>query len=73
MKKVTFDAVLEGAMLEETMLEGQSSVLKRKENVLSKYRRPEMLKLAQDLLNAQEQSEEAFLGAQGVLLLNGLL
>ena len=33
----------------------------------------DMINAAKDILNEAEQTEEAFLGAQAVLLLNGLL
>jgi hypothetical protein len=39
----------------------------------TRYRKPTMLNAAQTLLNDEEVSEEAFLGAQGVLLIHGLL
>ena len=60
MKKplISFEAVLDDAL-------GQS--------LTEKYRRPELLRVAQAMLNADEQSEEDFLGAQAVLLLHGLI
>lgn len=39
----------------------------------TRYRKPTMLNAAQTLLNAEDVSEEAFLGAQGVLLIHGLI
>lgn len=38
-----------------------------------KYHRPEILKAAHELLLQDNLSEETFLGAQAVLLLNGLI
>lgn len=38
-----------------------------------KYVNEKMLTVAQDLLSEEDQTEEAFLGAQGVLLLAGLI
>ncbi len=43
-------------------------------DVLSeKFTNNRMLSIAKEVLSDNEQSEEAFLGAQGNLLLNGLL
>ncbi len=38
-----------------------------------KFNNNRMLTVAKEVLAEGEQSEEAFLGAQGILLLNGLL
>ncbi len=38
-----------------------------------KFSNDRMLTVARETLSSGEQSEEAFLGAQGILLLNGLL
>jgi hypothetical protein len=43
------------------------------QNTLEHFCKPEMIVSAQAMLCEQEMSEEAFLGAQCVLLLNGLL
>ncbi len=37
------------------------------------YTQPKMVEVAQEILSHENISEEAFLGAQGVLLLNGIL
>ena len=38
-----------------------------------KYSNEDVLKQAKELLQKDEQSEEAFLGAQGILMLHGLI
>lgn len=44
------------------------------EDILAKrYVKPNLLNTAQELLREDELTEEAFLGAQGVLLINGML
>lgn len=46
----------------------------RKRDVLrEKYCSEDALSQAKELLQKDEQTEEAFLGAQGILLLHGLL
>jgi hypothetical protein len=37
------------------------------------YQSPKLVMAAEAILDQDDQSEEAFLGAQGVLLLNGLI
>ncbi|WP_373531992.1 hypothetical protein [Vampirovibrio sp.] len=46
---------------------------KKRDTLHDKYGSDEALKQAKDLLLKDEQSEEAFLGAQAVLMLQGLL
>lgn len=46
----------------------------KKRDILSeKYCSEDSLKRAKEVLHKDDQSEEAFLGAQGVLLLHGLI
>ena len=46
----------------------------RKRDILrERYSNEDALRKANEVLQKGEQSEEAFLGAQGVLLLNGLI
>jgi hypothetical protein len=47
--------------------------LPKRDILREKYGNEDSLKLARDVLQKEEQSEEAFLGAQGILLLHGLL
>ena len=47
--------------------------IKKRDVLKDKYRSEEALNKARKLLQADDQTEEQFLGAQGVLLLNGLL
>lgn len=42
-------------------------------DVLSKYADDKYLHVAKNLLQAKEQSEEAYLGAKAILMLNGLI
>ncbi len=37
------------------------------------FTQPTMIRQAQDLLTREDQTEEGFLGAQAILLINGLL
>ncbi len=39
----------------------------------TKYCKPDVIRMANEMLQREEQSEEAFLGAQGVLMICGLL
>lgn len=43
------------------------------DDVLDRYLNHRMLDLAQEILKQQDQDEDRFLGAQGVLLLHGLI
>jgi hypothetical protein len=43
------------------------------DKVFNEYTQPKMLDAAQEMLCNEEISEEGFLGAQAVLLLNGVL
>ena len=47
--------------------------VKERDILRDRYCSEELLKQARELLLQDEQSEEAFLGAQGVLLLHGLI
>lgn len=42
-------------------------------SAFSTYSAPKLIEAAEDVLTRSEQSEEAFLGAQAVLLINGLI
>ena len=46
---------------------------KKRDVLQEKYGNAEALQMARQLLQLEEQSEDAFLGAQAVLLLQGLL
>jgi hypothetical protein len=46
---------------------------KKRDILAEKYGSDDALNRAKELLQATEQTEEAFLGAQGVLLLHGLI
>lgn len=46
---------------------------KKRDTLREKYGSEEALKQARELLLKDEQSEEAFLGAQAVLMMQGLL
>jgi hypothetical protein len=46
---------------------------KKRDVLQEKYGNAEALQIARQLLHLEEQSEDAFLGAQAVLLLQGLL
>lgn len=46
---------------------------KKRDILKEKYCSEDALNKAEQLLRADDQSEEAFLGAQGVLLLQGLI
>jgi hypothetical protein len=45
----------------------------KKRDILREYCSDELLKQARELLQKEDQSEEAFLGAQGVFMLHGLI
>lgn len=47
--------------------------VKQRDILRDKYGSDELLTQARELLQKEDQSEEAFLGAQGVLLLHGLI
>ncbi|HEY9745603.1 MAG TPA: hypothetical protein V6C99_05245 [Oculatellaceae cyanobacterium] len=47
--------------------------VKQRDMLREKYCNEELLRQARELLQKEDQSEEAFLGAQGVLLLHGLI
>lgn len=47
--------------------------IKKRDILNDKYRSEDALNKAKKLLQADDQTEEAFLGAQGVLLLHGLI
>jgi hypothetical protein len=47
--------------------------VKQRDTLRERYCSEELLNQARELLQKDEQSEEAFLGAQGVLLLHGLI
>lgn len=47
--------------------------LKKRDILSEKYCSEDALQHAKEVLQRDEQSEEAFLGAQGILLLNGLI
>jgi hypothetical protein len=47
--------------------------VKPRDILRDKYCSEDALKRAKELLQKDEQTEEAFLGAQGVLLLHGLI
>lgn len=46
---------------------------KKRDVLREKYCSEDALKQAKELLQKDEQTEEAFLGAQGILILHGLL
>ncbi|MCE3234947.1 MAG: hypothetical protein K0Q50_1127 [Vampirovibrio sp.] len=46
---------------------------KKRDVLREKYCSEDALKQAKELLQKDEQTEEAFLGAQGILLLHGLI
>lgn len=45
----------------------------KQRDILREYCSDELLNQARELLAKDDQSEEAFLGAQGVLMLHGLI
>jgi hypothetical protein len=51
----------------------KKSVFETFELIHNRFKKPEVVEAATEVLHAPEQSEEAFLGAQLVLMLNGAL
>jgi hypothetical protein len=43
------------------------------DKVFKAYQKPKMVDVAQEMLQKEDLSEEGFLGAQAVLLINGIL